>query len=210
MTMENWAKVIWSDECYVYIGDINSSIHVTRRSSEVLHEDCLVPTFKQLNLRVMVWGCIIRGHLGPLVVLEYSSGKEDGMNSKRYQEQVLEAYLEHFYKAITQERGSVKFQQDNAASHVSKTTKQWLKSHSISLFNHPASLPDLSAIEPVWHKLKTIIQNHAHLPTSLEKLKQAVYEAWECISIETVNKQVDRMPSRVAAVLAARGGHTGF
>ena len=57
----DWAKVIWSDECYVYIGDNHSKIYVTRRTDEVLDEDCLVPTFKQSSVHVVVWACIMKG-----------------------------------------------------------------------------------------------------------------------------------------------------
>lgn len=210
MTAEDWARIIWSDECYVYMGDTRGPVHVTRRADEVLHDDCVVPTFKQSSLRVMVWGCIIRGRLGPLVVLEYPGGRGGGMNSQRYQEQVLEAHLKSFYQEMSQERGLVQFQQDGASSHTSKSTMRWLRNQHIKLFGHTANSPDISAIEPLWHELKTKIRSRPHIPSNLDELKQAVKEAWESISVEAVNKQIDRMPDCVAAVLAAKGGHTGF
>ena len=81
MKVKAWERIIWSDECYVYIGDTKGRVYVTRQPDEVLKEDCLVPSFKQSSLRVMIWGCIIKGRKGPLVVLEYLSGKGGGMNS---------------------------------------------------------------------------------------------------------------------------------
>ncbi|KAE9398640.1 hypothetical protein BT96DRAFT_749155, partial [Gymnopus androsaceus JB14] len=90
---------------------------VTHRIGEELEDDCLVPAFKQSSIRVMVWGCIMKGKKGPLVVLEYPGGKEGGMNAKRYQEQVLEGALRQFYTAMESERGTVQYQQDNAPSH---------------------------------------------------------------------------------------------
>ena len=65
----DWAKVIWSYECYVYIGDDHSKIYITQCADEVLNEDCLVPTFKQSSMCVMVWACIMKGRKGPLIVL---------------------------------------------------------------------------------------------------------------------------------------------
>ena len=53
-TAEKWGKVIWLDECYVYLGNNKGRIYVTRRVDEVLDENCLVPSFKQSSLRVMV------------------------------------------------------------------------------------------------------------------------------------------------------------
>ncbi|KIJ48991.1 hypothetical protein M422DRAFT_162105, partial [Sphaerobolus stellatus SS14] len=38
MTAEDWRHVIWSDECYVYIGDKKGTVWVTRSADEVFHE----------------------------------------------------------------------------------------------------------------------------------------------------------------------------
>ena len=57
---------------------------MTWRPDEEFDEDCLVPTFKQSLVCVMVWGCIMEGRKGPLVVLEYPGGKGGGMNTARY------------------------------------------------------------------------------------------------------------------------------
>ncbi|KAF9476438.1 hypothetical protein BDN70DRAFT_762689, partial [Pholiota conissans] len=78
---------------------------VTRRADEAYREECLVPTFKQSPIRVMVWGCIMDGKKGPLVVLDYPGGKGGGMNSTRYREQVLDAVLKDFYGEMKQKRG---------------------------------------------------------------------------------------------------------
>ncbi|TFY77209.1 hypothetical protein EWM64_g6803 [Hericium alpestre] len=207
---EDWRHIIWSDECYIYIGGTPGRIYVTRRSDEILQENSVVPTFKQSPVRVMVWGCIMWGKKGPLVVLEYPGGKGGGMNSQRYKEQVLEPFLKDFYKEMVELRGSVKFQQDNSPSHTSKSTKLWLTSHSIETFPHPSSSPDLSPIEPVWHELKVHIHALPHLPNTLDQLKVAVYYAWNALTIEDINKHVRHMSDRVEAVLKAKGGHTGF
>jgi len=72
-------------------------VWVTRSAEKEYDEDCVIPTFKQSLVRVMVWGCIMKGSKGPLVVLEYPGGKGGGMNAKQYQEQVLEAKLHDYY-----------------------------------------------------------------------------------------------------------------
>jgi hypothetical protein len=71
----------------------------------------------------MVWGCIVKGKKGLLIVLEYPRGKGGGMNSKHYQDQVIEGVLKGFYTQMMAERGSIMFQQDGAPSHTSKSTK---------------------------------------------------------------------------------------
>jgi transposase len=79
------------------------------------------------------------------------------MNTRRYCEQVLEGVFLDFYAEMSQECGSVQFQQDNASCHTSKSMKKWLTDHGIPLLYHPPNSPDLSPIKPVWHKLKKII-----------------------------------------------------
>ena len=67
----DWMKKIWSDECYVYLGDNRGRIYDTRWPGEEFHDDCCVAKFSQSSVHVMVWGCIMKGRKGLLVVLEY-------------------------------------------------------------------------------------------------------------------------------------------
>ncbi|KAF9041872.1 hypothetical protein BDP27DRAFT_1204029, partial [Rhodocollybia butyracea] len=71
----DWSKVIWSDECYVYLSNTHGRIYVTRCDNSKYDEDCLIPPFKQSSICVMVWACIIKRKKGPLVVLKYPGGK---------------------------------------------------------------------------------------------------------------------------------------
>ena len=73
----------------------------------------------------MVWGCIMKGRKGLLVVLEYPGGRGGGMNSMHYQEQVLDGVLKEFYCQVFKKESGVEFQQDRAASHPSKSTMKW-------------------------------------------------------------------------------------
>lgn len=206
----HWRRVIFSDECYVHVGDKCGRIFVTRRKDERQLDECVVPTFKQSKLRVMVWGCIARGRKGPLVVMEYPGGKGGGMNSRRYQQQILEDVFFDFYACLKQSRGYMQFQQDGAPAHTSKSTLAWLAANKIPLFFHPPNSPDLNPIEPVWFELKRILQHHSHSPTTIDELKQFVRTAWDEISMNTINKHIDDMPDRAASVLRVKGGHTRF
>lgn len=210
LTRAQWWKVIWSDECYIWLDDNRTRIYVTRRADKEYLDECVVQVFKQSPVRVMIWGCIMEGRKGPLVVLEYPGGKGGGMNSKRYREQVLDAVLKPFYDEMNKARGRVHFQQDNASCHTSKLTKKWFEENHIRQFYHPANSPDLSPIEPVWNELKKIIRNLEHRPTSTDELIAAIHAAWEQLDIADVDKHILSMPDRVTAILEARGGHTRF
>ena len=73
--------MIWSDECYIYIGDDRGTVWVTRSVDEEFDENCVVPTFKQSALRVMIWACIMEGSKGPMVILDYPGGQGGGLQT---------------------------------------------------------------------------------------------------------------------------------
>ena len=158
----------------------------------------------------MVWGCIIEGWKGPLVVLEYPGGRGGGMNTQRYCEQVLESVVKGFFEEMRGERGHIFFQQDNMSCHTSKHMKSWFSKNSIPLLFHPPNSPDLSPIEPVWHELKTLVWRRPHSPTNINELKMAVLQAWEKLSVVDIDKYIMTMPERITAVLASHGGHTRY
>lgn len=207
---EDWEQVIWSDECYVYIGDDRGTVYVTQSADEEYDESCFVPKFKQSLLRIMVWACIMKNSKGPMVVLEYLGGKGGGMNADRYQEQVLEHRLYDYYMERMEKMGQVVFQQDGALSHTARSMIAWFAQNSIKQFLHPPSSPDLSPIEPLWKTLKNYIRAQPHLPSSIAKLKTAVCEAWNQITKEDINVHVKHMNDQLQAVLAVQDGHTKY
>ena len=85
----------------------------------------------------------MEGRKGLLVMLESLGGKREGMNSKRYQEQVLDAVLKPFYNKMNKASDWMHFQQDNTSCHTSKLTKKWFEENHIQQFYHPANSPDL-------------------------------------------------------------------
>ena len=158
----------------------------------------------------MVWGCIMKGSKGPLVVLDYPGGRGGGMTADRYQEQVLDNTLYDYYLKMSEERGQVAFQQDGAPSHRAKSTLSWLSHNSIETFPHPASSPDISPIEPLWKTFKTFIRARPHIPSSINELKLAAQEAWGQISVDDIDSHVRHMEDRVQCLIRAAGGHTPF
>jgi hypothetical protein len=209
-TAREWDRIIWSDESYIYIGDDKGTIWVTRSPDEEYDEACVVPTFKQSSVRIMVWGCIMKGSKGPLVILDYPRGRGGGMTAKSYQEQVLDRHLHDYYLRMLEERGMVVFQQDGAPSHHVKSTLAWLNYNGIDIFPHPPSSPDMSPIEPLWGRLKSIICSRPRLPTSVDELKVAAQEAWDQITEKEIDAHVKLMGDRVKAVLAAKGGNMRY
>ena len=87
--MHELKSVIFSDECYVYLGLHSGFIYCIQSADEVWHENCIVSTFTKSPVHVMVWGCIMYRRKGLLIMLEYLSGKSSGMTAKQYIEQIF-------------------------------------------------------------------------------------------------------------------------
>lgn len=146
LTVEDWHHVIWSNECYIELGGNKGNVYVMRTANTRFKEDCVVPSFTQSPVRVMIWACIMWGSKGPITVLDYPKGPGRGMNSIRYCDQVLEGILREYYNSMTSERGHIDFQQDNAHIHASKMLMQWFDDTGVTLFPHPATSPNVSPI----------------------------------------------------------------
>ena len=206
----HWQHVIWSDECYVRIGDNKGRVYITRRPEETYDDDCVIWSFKQSNVRVMVWGCIAYNYKSPLVLLEYPGGAGGGMNTQRYIEQVLDSPLADIYQELKGSQRYMYFQQDSATCHTSKKSMEWFKKAKIQLFPHPPNSPDLNPIENLWSILKHRIRSMPHPPTSTEELKCAIREAWDSLTLDEINTLVQSMSHRVAAVLTSKGHATHY
>jgi hypothetical protein len=133
--VDDWAQIIWSDECYMYIGDDQGTIWVMWSADKEYDDDCVIPTFEQSSLQFMIWGCIMVDDKGSIVVLEYSGGRGRGLNAERYQDQVLERALYDYWVEKSEEKGLVLFQQNGVRSYTAKSTKAWLAQKLNSKFN---------------------------------------------------------------------------
>ncbi|KAL5480880.1 hypothetical protein ACEPAI_9821 [Sanghuangporus weigelae] len=59
--------------------------------------------------------------------------------------------------------------------------------------------PDVNPIEPVWFDWKNNIRARQTPIETKEELKRAAQEAWDALTIEQINQQINSMPKRVAA-----------
>jgi hypothetical protein len=107
LTTQDWNCIIFMDKCYVWVNDKCGCIFVTQQKDEWSLDECLVPVFKQSTVCIMFWEGVVEGRKGPLIAMEYPGGKGSGMNSKHYQEQVLEGPFWAFYTRLKQERRSI-------------------------------------------------------------------------------------------------------
>lgn len=77
----------------------------------------------------------------------------------------------------------------------------------------PAYSPDLNLIETVWCWMKDYIEQKTgpNANLSYTDLRAIVQEAWETVvTPERLENLLQSMPARMAAVIAADGGHTKY
>jgi hypothetical protein len=84
-------------------------VWVTHGVDEEFNDACVIPTFKQSSLCIMVWACIMKADKGPPVVLEDLGGRGGGMTADQYQVQVLEWVLFNNYWQKSEEKCQVIF-----------------------------------------------------------------------------------------------------
>ena len=146
--MEDFEKVISSDECSMEKSKDPRQQWVFRKPGEKWHTDCIHPKEKDKRISLMVWGCFWGKRKGPLVPITQN------INKNRYI-RLLKRYL---FPVINQ-MGSFGmqdflFQQDNAPVHKANNVMDWLERNSIKVVEHPPYSPDLNPIEHAWVELK--------------------------------------------------------
>ena len=203
-TLEDWKKVIWSDETKINrIGNDGPGMKWIDTTETGLEKHNVTGTVKFGGGNIMVWGCMTYYGVGHCQLVE---GK---MNAMQYVE-ILENSLEKSLGLYDLERQDIIFQQDNDPKHTSKTASEWFRSSKIETITWPAQSPDLNPIEHLWGHLKRALEKYETDAKSREELTTRTMDVWKAISPETCRNLIESMPRRCAAVVKARGGATKY
>ena len=130
---------------------------------------------------------------------------EGRLDSTAYQ-QVLEEHM--LTDAVALIEDDFVFQQDHAPIHTSRSTRQWLRRHDVTLLEWPPKSPDANPIENLWHELKTAA-NRREARTAAE-LWNALQEAWQPIPAARVRNLAESVPRRLDAIRRVRGENTRY
>ena len=80
-TVEDWKRVIWSDESSIWIGVNPRRQWVIRPPGERLNRKYVKKTFKSAQVKIMVWACFTGERLGPLIICD-----EGGIGADEYED----------------------------------------------------------------------------------------------------------------------------
>ena len=74
----------------------------------------------------------------------------------------------------------------------------------------PENLLDMNPIEHMCDQMGVYIRDMTNPSTNLIELRQALLQAWDSVTLESIQHLVNGMPRCVTALSAARGGHTPY
>ncbi|CAI5452412.1 unnamed protein product [Caenorhabditis angaria] len=194
----DWDKIIFSDEKKFNLDGpdgYNSYWHDIRK------DQLRFPKRNFGGGRVMCWGAFSAA--GTLKIA-FVSFKMDSLDYQKTLHDYLLPYLRRFRTR------KFTFQQDNAAIHVSQSSKDWFKSHKIKVLDWPACSPDLNPMENVWGELVRRVYAQGKKYDTVDQLKDAIETEWNKIDKNYLKRLVDSMPNRLYDVISKHGGPTKY
>lgn len=208
-TVEQWARVLWSDESKISIFGTPGVHYIRRRTKEELNPDCLVPTMKH-PVHIMIWGCMSSKGVGRLHICQ---GIVNGMV---YRDEILGPKMLPSARSLFREQDDTPdavpmfvFQQDNAPCHTARIVQKWFTDNGISTLDWPGNSPDLNPIENLWSRLKRLVAKKK--PSCRRELIESVLHCWNhVITMQELEHLVASMPTRCLSVIRAKGYPTKY
>jgi transposase len=202
-TVEDWKKVIWSDETKINRLESDGRVWAWKRSGGCIQDHHVQGTVKHGGGHIMLWGCITAFGIGHFCKIE-------GMMNAEVYTDILNDELLNTMDMYHLDRDNTLFQQDNDPKHTSRLAKEWFTANGINVLEWPAQSPDLNPIENLWRTLKRKLQAYDAEPVGVLELWERVKVEWKTITQRQCLDLIESMPARVHAVLTAKGGHTKY
>lgn len=207
-TEDDWAMVVWSDECKInricsdgvrYVWD-DAPGRITTRSVQ--------GTVKFGGGSVTVWSCMSWHGPGYIAMID------ETLDSQLYIK-ILQEDLQMSIEEWGMAKEELVLQHDNDPKHTAKVTRAYLESVNMTeaegtLLYWPAQSPDLSPMEHMWAYLKKQLGKYPTRPKSCKELWQRISAEWYKIPVEFCRDLIQSMPRRLAAVHRAKGKQTKY
>lgn len=202
-TVEDWKRVIWSDETKINRLGSDGRKWVWKKAGEKLSDRLVEGTLKFGGGSLMMWGCMLWEGVG------YGCKIDGRMDAELYT-QILEDELQQTLQFYGKEAADIIFQQDNDPKHKSRRATKWFEDHEYIVMVWPSQSPDLNPIEHLWVFLKRRLADYPEPPKGILELWERAEAEWNKIPKETVQNLIESMPRRMEAVIKAKGGYTKY
>ena len=102
------------------------------------------------------------------------------------------------------------FQQDNAAIHNARRTKDFFMANNVILLDHPACSPELNPIENVWRWMAREVYTNGCQFQTMHDLREAIFTTWNNIPASLLQTLISTMPKRMFEVIRNDGCATHY
>jgi transposase len=216
-TLEQWQRVLWSDESmFTRIPKIPRKFVWMRNSKprhgwkRIIADKRVAPRVRGGGGKINVWGCFYAGGVGNLKEIH------GNMNAEQYHGILVHHLLPLIRQKALAEPTHIAwvFQQDNCSTHTAKMNMEYLErkinesEHKWSLMEWPSNSPDLNPIENLWAYLKAQLRSYPQEPRTTQELMERLRVEWGKLGPKALENYVNDMPERIAAVIENKGGST--
>ena len=205
-TVDEWKHVIWSDEtAFTLVGSDGRVYNWVKDGDDnaVLEDDSVIPTKKFGGGKLMIWGCMTWEGVG------YACKIDDILDAKLYCN-ILRGELMQTIDYFDMDLEEVIFQQDNDPKHVSHAAEETMEDLGLNVMKWPPQSPDLNPIEHLWRHLKRKLGEKKQVYSSMTELWESVEQELDVTNRALCQNLIASMPSRVQAVINAKGGYTKY
>lgn len=191
-TVDDWRRVIWSDETRVSIFGSDGRYYSWKRTEDKLQA-------KHGGRGLMIWACITYDGPGFMT-------KIDNTLDKELYKLILQEELQQSIDWYGYDARKIIFQHDNDPKHTAKTVLEYLGNQQYTTMVWPPQSPDLNPIENIWSMVKLkLFRNYDSPPKGINDLWDRVQEVWDSLTMEDCRKVIDSMPKRCRDVIKAKG-----
>lgn len=191
--IEDWRKVIWSDECFLNLDGLDGM--------QNYWQDRRLP-MKIFSKRhsgggsMMAWVCFSGAGVGQLCELTCR------LKYEKYV-QILEEYmLPHSYAHLGTDFYSFDFQQEGASTHRAHATISWLNIFEMQRMEWAAVSSDINPIENVWGVMAQDVYQYGRRQLMTEQaLHECIHQTWKIFSGNYLNELNKSMRDRCLELL---------
>jgi hypothetical protein len=214
-TVEQWRRVVWSDESmFMRIPKAPRKFVWIRKEARnllkkrAIPDKLVAPKLRGGGGKINVWGCFYAGGVG------YLKEVIGNMDAAQYHQILVHHALPFINQHAQAEPTTIAwiFQQDNCSTHTAKRNVEYLERKAReskakwTVIEWPSNSPDLNPIENIWAYLKEQLRHYKVKPSSTIELLARVRVEWENLDPELLEKYANSLPSRIAAVIESKGG----